>query len=295
LGLLSHGVGTTTVCESALSSRWIDPASSTRLSGCNNRATRFKRLAYFIRLRIDSSSHCSTRLSFSQLLDSLESSSSWTIQEFALPSDLQPTIDSLKSGSARSISDGSFKDKFGTSAFTILDDRACSILGLNVVPGHPDDQGAYRSELAGLFGIMLVVTHLCLWARIESGGIKIECNGLSALNKAYDTWPLEPTGPHFDMLSSLRKKIATSPITWTTHHIEGHQDNNATAKLDFWAKQNIQMDNLAKVFWMRHSHSSPMFYPISDEGFQVWLGDRKLSSHSASGYFDHIHGQTILN
>jgi hypothetical protein len=176
-----------------------------------------------------------------------------------------------------------------------LDDHACSILGLNVVPGHPDDQGAYRSELAGLFGIVLVVTQLCLWAGIESGGNKIGCDGLSALNKAFDMWPLEPADPHFDMLSSLRKKIAASPIKWTTRHIEGHQDNDATAKLDFWAKQNIQMDNLAKVFWMRHSHSSPVFYPISDEGFQVWLGNRKLSSHSVSGYFDHIHGQTILD
>jgi hypothetical protein len=234
-------------------------------------------------------------LSFSQLLDSLDSSSSWAIQEFALPSDLKPIIDSLKSGSARAISDGSFKDKFGTSTFTILNDCACSILGLNVVPGHPDDQGAYRSELAGLFGIFLVVNQLCLWAGIESGGIEIGCDGLSALNKAFDTWPLEPADPHFDMLSSLRKKIAASPITWTTRHIEGHQDNDATAKLDFWAKQNSQMDNLAKVFWMRHSHSSPVFYPISDEGFQVWLGNRKLSSHSVSGYFDHIHGQTILD
>jgi hypothetical protein len=152
-----------------------------------------------------------------------------------------------------------------------------AILGLNVVPGHQDDQGAYRSELAGLFGIVVVVLHLCLWAGIESGGIEIGCDGLSALNKAFDTWPHEPAHPHFNMLSSLRKKIAASPITWTTRHIEGHQDNNATAKLDFWAKQNIQMDNLAKAFWMHHSHSSPVFYPISDEGFQVWLGDRKFS------------------
>jgi hypothetical protein len=102
-----------------------------------------------------------------------------------------------------------------------MDDRACSILGLNVVPGHPDDQGAYRSELAGLFGIVLVVAHLCLWAGIGSGGIEIGCDGLSALNKAFDTRPLEPADPHFDMLSSLCKKIAASAITYTTGHIEG--------------------------------------------------------------------------
>ena len=46
---------------------------------------------------------------------------------------------------------------------------------------------------------------------------------------------------------------------------------------------------------MQHSHSAPVFYPISKEGFQVWLGNRKLSSHQSSTFFDHIHGKTILN
>jgi hypothetical protein len=55
------------------------------------------------------------------------------------------------------------------------------------------------------------------------------------------------------------------------------------------------MDNLAKVFWMQHSHTGPVFYPLRDEGFQVWLGTRKLSSHPPSVFFDHIHGKTILN
>jgi hypothetical protein len=77
-------------------------------------------------------------------------------------------------------------------------------------------------------------------------------------------------------------------------HVAGHQDNDATAKLDFWAEQNIQMDNLAKVFWIHHSHSASVFYPISEEGFQVWLSDRKLASHASSVFFDHIHGTTIL-
>ena len=42
----------------------------------------------------------------------------------------------------------------------------CSILALNLVPGHPDDQGAYRSELAGLFEIVLIVNLICSWADI---------------------------------------------------------------------------------------------------------------------------------
>jgi hypothetical protein len=165
---------------------------------------------------------------------------------------------------------------------------------MNVVPGHPGDQSAYRSELAGRpvhyrsSGESLVF----LGAGILSGGIEIGCGGLSALSKAFDSWPLELADPYFDMLSSLRLMIASSPLTWTTRHVAGHQDDDPTHPLDWCALQNIQMDNLAKVFWMQHSHSEAVFYPLSNEGFQVWL---ELSSHPPSVFFNHIHGKTILN
>jgi hypothetical protein len=69
-------------------------------------------------------------------------------------------------------------NKFGTSAFTIIDTHDSSILGLKIVLGHPDHQGAFRSELAGLllaglFGIVLIVNLLCSWAGITSGGIAV--------------------------------------------------------------------------------------------------------------------------
>jgi hypothetical protein len=92
-----------------------------------------------------------------------------------------------------------------------------------------------------------------------------------------------------------RKSLAASPVTWTTRHIPSHQDLDPTALLDFWALQNLQMDNLAKVFWMQHSHFYPVSYPLVDKGFQVWLGDCKLSSHPTLVFFDHIHGSTILD
>ena len=117
------------------------------------------------------------------------------MKKIALPSDLRPIIASLRDGSARAVNDGSFKDKFGTSAFTIVDANVCSILGLN-----PDDQGAYRSELAGLFAILLSVILICSVGRHYEVG----CNGLSVLNKAFDTSPLEPSDPHFALLSALQ-------------------------------------------------------------------------------------------
>jgi hypothetical protein len=99
-------------------------------------------------------------LSFSQTLDALPASSAWEIQEYALPFDLRPILQALSSGSVRAVSDGSFKDKFGASAFMVVDDDETSILGLNVIPGHPDDQTAYRSKLVGLFGIVMLVNLL---------------------------------------------------------------------------------------------------------------------------------------
>jgi hypothetical protein len=57
---------------------------------------------------------------FSTMLDSLPSASKWTIQEYALPMDLTPLLASIRDGSARAVSDGSFKDKFGTAASRLL-------------------------------------------------------------------------------------------------------------------------------------------------------------------------------
>jgi hypothetical protein len=161
---------------------------------------------------------------FSQTVCSLPSSSSWSSKELALPSDLHPLILSLRSGSG----DRSFKAKFGASAFTIVASTTCSVLGMNVVPGHPEDQSACRSELAGLHAAVFLVNLLCSWAGISFGSIEIGCNGLSALSKAFDSWPLEPAHPHFDMLSALWLMIASSPFTWTTRHVAGHQDVDPT-------------------------------------------------------------------
>jgi hypothetical protein len=77
------------------------------------------------------------------------------------------------------------------------------------------------------------VNLLCSWANISSDGIEVGCDGLLS-PKSFDIWPLEPTDPHFDMLTSIRTMITNIPLI--------HQDNYATAKLDFWTKQNILMN-----------------------------------------------------
>ena len=117
----------------------------------------------------------------------------------------------------------------------IVDAHVCSTLGLNLVPRPPKEQSAYCSKLAGLFAIVLIVNLICSWTDIQSGHIKVGCNGLLALNKTFDTWPLEPSDPQFDLISALRAMISSSPVTWTTRHVPSHQDDNTSVKLDWWA------------------------------------------------------------
>jgi hypothetical protein len=68
----------------------------------------------------------------------------------------------IRDGTAIAISDGSFKDGFGTSALVIeASDSTDNIIAVNVVPGNLADQGSYRSELAGIFGQITLVNTLC--------------------------------------------------------------------------------------------------------------------------------------
>jgi hypothetical protein len=64
----------------------------------------------------------------------------------------------MKKGSARSISDGLFKDDMGTSALVIYGDGATQqIISVNAVPGHRQEQSAYQSKLAGIEGALAVL------------------------------------------------------------------------------------------------------------------------------------------
>jgi hypothetical protein len=76
--------------------------------------------------------------------------------------------------------------------------------------------------------------------------IEVGCDGLSALSKAFDTsWPLEPTDPHFDMLTALRSRCKSD------HGRQDTWDIKTTMPLPSWTSgrfRNIQMDNLAKGF-----------------------------------------------
>jgi hypothetical protein len=82
------------------------------------------------------------------------------------------------------VSDGSFKDRFGTAAFILVspDDPTLYIKGMVITPGRPEDQNAYRSELAGMiYAITVIQWAVQKFYRLQSGQIEVACDGRSAL------------------------------------------------------------------------------------------------------------------
>jgi hypothetical protein len=93
----------------------------------------------------------------------------------------QAILIAITKGTARTISDGSYNSLThkGTSSLTIVADKhnIDPLDGDNWVPGLPTDQSAYRSELAGIAGILSAVVVIIQQYDITSGSITIALDG----------------------------------------------------------------------------------------------------------------------
>ena len=226
-------------------------------------------------------------------IQTLEPSQKWSIQEVQLSEDDGNSLAvALMKGEAIAVSDGSFKDKFGTSAWTIRgQDETVFMTGVNISPGQPDNQSAFRSELSGLYGAVSAVNLICQVFRVESGAITAACDGESALNYVFD-WEnkfLRSSTPHLDLIAATRHLIKISPVQWNYRHVKGHQDDFA-GPLDRWATLNVEMDSLAKAYWLKARDNSLIpNESIRYEPWSIWHNERKFIAPIRSALYAHIH------
>jgi hypothetical protein len=196
--------------------------------------------------------------SLTQRLEKLPDEVRWSIQHFSIdddgvPDDGERAAEMIRQGQAIAVSDGSFKDGWGTSALCITGRQAeCKyrLWGKNVVPGWESDQEAYRSEAAGLYGIVSLLEVLCEHHSITSGHIEVGCDGKSALQHSLDQSKWVDSGAaHYDIIMATRAKVRKSPISFSFRHIDGHQDTkNPTKTLTRWEQLNVEMDAIAKDY-----------------------------------------------
>ena len=81
----------------------------------------------------------------------------------------------LRNGTAIGVSDGSFKEEFGTASWVLENaDGTQRIQGLLITPGFHSDQSAYRSEISGLYAMVTVIDSICKVWDLQQGGITLE-------------------------------------------------------------------------------------------------------------------------
>jgi hypothetical protein len=98
----------------------------------------------------------------------------WCFDYLTLSDDGTTIAKAITQGEAIAISDGSFQDQFGTASWVIEGncDRG-RITGDVTIPGYYTDHSSYRSELTGIYAIMVCVKHLCKFFQIKSGAIEL--------------------------------------------------------------------------------------------------------------------------
>jgi hypothetical protein len=233
----------------------------------------------------------------STIEDLITDTDKWAIRTFSCPDNGSALAQAILRGNAIAVCDGSYKEHFGTAAFVLQNgnSKTSRILGTHVTPGHPADINPYRSELGGILAIVIVINAIANFHDITAGTIELGCDcqsGLVAIFKhVYDT----PKQPHHDIIHEIRRKLADSPLTWKSRHVDGHQDKHISYHLlDMWGQLNVEMDSLAKVYWNETQPSVLPFYTPSSYGWSLWVGERKLSCWDRQSLYDHAQSTTIL-
>jgi hypothetical protein len=212
-------------------------------------------------------------------LEKLPAHEKWPV-EVLHEDNITTLLEDIRQGTAHAVSDGSYKDMIGTSAFILRGkDRNNRVYGVNKVPGEPEDQSAYRSELAGVLAVLTVISAVCETYHITDGYVLVGLDGAEALKQSSGDWPLSPKQSCFDLLKAIRRKRCNIPISLGWEWIEGHQDDEVQfCDLPGRAQDNVLMDNLAKAFL--DSQIQEKWRPSScilDEGWYIKIQGKKAS------------------
>jgi hypothetical protein len=219
----------------------------------------------------------------------------WAVAKYAVVDGGKTLAEAIRNGIAIAVCDGSFKDEFGTAAYVLEGETSTNrIVVVLVTPGTDDDQSSYHSELSGLFGVLVMVHFICEQFAITDGAIEVGCDCKSALRHVFGKGPsFNPgiTDTDYDLHSVIRKMLENSPITWKWRHVAGHQDNDGIEELDRWARLNIEMDSLAKVYWNDMSEEQAVGCAIANEYWPVGIRGEKVLLRLDEWMREHILSQ----
>ena len=168
------------------------------------------------------------------------------------PETLRILKEQLPLGTCRIVSDGSFfaATRTGTSALILSCPGLDHPLTIqNRVPGRPEDQSAYRSELAGIYTAFRLEKALFAFLGLpDNCRIAFGCDGEGALKSCFQSCGCTVKESDFDLISAVHTLLTETSSSWTWRHVRGHQDVDTTTTLDWWAQLSVLADFYAQRF-----------------------------------------------
>ena len=160
---------------------------------------------------------------------------------------------SIQANNGRIVCDGSFKDGKSSSAFLSMTKNV--VRGTNIVPGRAQDQSAYRGEMGGILGSIIMAKKLCKKYKVPKGTLTIGCDCEGAI-KACESYK-KPTcrWTSYDIACRIKYEIGEwHGFKCYFKHVDGHQDDiKKYEDLDEWEKANVEADSLAKKALLKYT------------------------------------------
>ena len=222
----------------------------------------------------------------------------WASSYIEINDDGHNLASAIQDGTATAISDGSYKDGYGSSCSVLRGHNRTRIITINSVPGPTDSQSAYRSELAGISGSLLVLRAICTKYNISSGSITIGLDGKSAIESTRQDTPLNPCQPDHDLLRDIRYKISQLPISIKWLWIPGHQDDHTSfSQLPPTSQDNIIANDIAKAYCAQLiQRQQPTHNPrFPNEGWTLFLGQHKQTRLNKHKVYEFLTNSDAMN
>jgi len=119
-------------------------------------------------------------------------------------------------------------------------------------------------QIIWIVGHIIIIQKFVQDHHISTGHVRIECDGLSALQQAQSTCPVNPAAPHYDLIRAIQQIKRSIPVKFLFEHVQGHQDTGTPTVLPQMTWMNIKMDSLAKATIDRNA-IGPQQYHLEDE------------------------------
>ena len=117
---------------------------------------------------------------------------------------------------------------------------------------------------------------LCKAHSITTGQMELGLDCESAIKVITATDPPPAKAGHFDMIWECRHLLKRLPIQVKFRWIESHQDRKGR-KLDWWAKQNVRMDSMAKQYWRKHRNNPRPAHQLQHERIAISVKNEKMA------------------